>query len=108
MAEKTRRRPLLGRLAEFGWFARHGEVAATQALAMLLEERQLRDALLRHLEEVTDRDLAAVESFQAELIHEDLGRPDLEGQDGLDRPLLVVEAKFGATLSGGQIGAYRT
>jgi hypothetical protein len=87
----------LGRLADLGWFVRHGEVAATHALAVLLEEQQLRDAVLRHLQQITDTDLSAVVSFQAELVHEDLGRPDLEGHDVRGRPLLVVEAKFGAT-----------
>ena len=42
MARHQPRRALLGRLADLGWFARHGEVAATQALAVLLEEQQLR------------------------------------------------------------------
>jgi hypothetical protein len=42
MTEGQRHRALLGRLASLGWFARRGEVAATQALAMLLEERHLR------------------------------------------------------------------
>ena len=45
MAEEGQRRALLGRQAGLGWFARRGEVAATQALAMLLEERRLREAL---------------------------------------------------------------
>ena len=106
MAGHQPRRALLGRLADLGWFARHGEVAATQALAGLLEEQQLRDALLRRLGQVTETDLGAVASFQAELVHEDLGRPDLEGQDSLGRPLLVVEAKFGAALTVDQVRAY--
>ena len=37
------RRALLGRIAEFGWFMQQGEPAATQALAMLLEDEPLRD-----------------------------------------------------------------
>ena len=106
MAGHQPRRALLGRLADLGWFARHGEVAATQALAVLLEEQQLRDALLRRLGQVTETDLGAVASFQAEIVHEDLGRPDLEGQDSLGRPLLVVEAKFGAALTVDQVRAY--
>src|SRR5881275_572909 len=96
----------MGRLAELGWFARHGEIAATHALAVLLEEQQLRDALLRRLAHITETELAAVVSFQAELVHEDLGRPDLEGHDVRGRPLLVVEAKFGATLAVEQVRGY--
>ena len=61
---------------------------------------------MRRLGQVTDTDLGAVASFQAELVHEDLGRPDLEGQDSLGRPLLIVEAKFGAALTVDQVRAY--
>ena len=108
MAEGKRRRALLGRLAGLGWFARHGEVAATQALAMLLEEPQLSDAMLGHLGQITETDLGAVASFQPELVHDDRARPDLEGQDSRGRPLVVVEAKFGAALTSDQVHAYLT
>jgi hypothetical protein len=106
VTERRRRPALLGRLAGLGWFARNGEVAATQALAVLLEELQLREALLRHLGEITGTDLSAVASFQPELVGDDLARPDLEGQDSHGRPLAVIEAKFGATLSSAQVRAY--
>lgn len=108
MSERAQRRALLGRLAGLGWFARHGEVAATQALAMLLEEPQLREALLRHLNQIAGTDVGAVRSFPPEVVHTDLARPDLEGQDQAGRPLVVVEAKFGAQLTARQLLAYRT
>jgi hypothetical protein len=38
-------------------------------------------------------------SFQAELVHDDLARPDLEGWDIRGRPVMVIEAKFGALLT---------
>ena len=98
----------MGRLATLGWFARRGEVAATQALAVLLEEPQLRDGLVNHIGRAIGTEIDAVTSFQPELIHADGARPDLEGQDKLGRPLVVVEAKFGAILSREQMEAYLT
>lgn len=106
MAQPRQRRALLGRLAGLGWFAQHGEVAATQSLAMLLEEPALKQALIEHVGALTTTDLRAIESFHAELIHDDRSRPDLEGQDNLERPLVVVEAKFTADLTSGQVLAY--
>jgi hypothetical protein len=47
----------LGRLAALGWFTQNGEVAATQAVSMLLDEPQLRDALLRRLARLTETEL---------------------------------------------------
>lgn len=108
MAEEQRRHALLGRLAALGWFTQNGEVAATQAVAMLLEEPPLRDALLRRLAQLTGTDLASVASFHAEVVHDDLARPDLEGRDGRGRPLVVIEAKFGARLTTAQLQAYMT
>ena len=106
MADSQRREALLGRLATLGWFTQNGEVAATQAVAMLLEESQLREALLRRLARITATDLGSVASFQAELVHDDLARPDVEGRDSVGRPLVVIEAKFGARLTTAQLGAY--
>lgn len=101
------RRGLLGRLAAgLGWLSANGEPTATQALAMLLEDPLLRDALLRRAEQITGADLHAVRWFQAELVQDDLGRPDLAGIDDMRRPLLVVEAKFGASLTAGQVHSY--
>jgi hypothetical protein len=101
------RRALLGRLAGLGWFTRHGEVAATQSLAILLEDPELQAPLLSHLGQRAHTDLGSVESFRAES-GVDGGRSDLEGQDVNSRPLLVVEAKFGATLSSAQVRTYLT
>jgi hypothetical protein len=100
------RRALLGRLAGLGWFSRQGEVAATQALAMLLDEPLLREAVLGLLTRRTEVDLDSVTRFQAEAVHEDGGRPDLEGVTDDDLPLVMVEAKFGAILTAGQLDSY--
>lgn len=105
MAER-KRRALLGRIAEFGWFIQQGEPAATRSMAMLLEDKPLREALLRHLEGRTGIGLSSVVVFIPEMIHQDGGRPDLEGHDAESRPVLVVEAKFGATLSIAQVRSY--
>lgn len=102
----TTRRALLGRLAGLGWFTRRGEVAATQALAMLLEDPTLAEATLRLLGSRSSTDLTAVTKFQAEAVHEDGARPDLEGVSDDGVPLIMVEAKFGAALTVGQLRAY--
>jgi hypothetical protein len=100
------RRALLGRIAEFGWFMQQGEPAATQALAMLLEDEPLREAFLRALEDRTGANLNAVSYFVPEAVHEDGARPDLEGLDDEGQPLIVVEAKFWAALEQGQVRSY--
>ena len=92
--------------AGLGWFAKHGEVTATQSVAMLLEESVLKVALLRRLGEAANTDLGAVTMFHAEPVHDDLARPDLEGRDGRGHPLVVIEAKFGASLTTAQLQAY--
>ena len=98
----------MGRLAGLGWFTQHGEVAATQSLAVLLEEPALRDALMQRIGELAGTDLGTVRWFHAEVVHDDLARPDLEGWDDRGQPLVVVEAKFGASLTPSQIQAYLT
>lgn len=100
------RRALLGRLAGLGWFNRQGEVAATQALAILLDEPLLHEAVLRLLTVRTEIDLSAVTRFQAEAVHDDGGRPDLEGVTDDGFPLVMVEAKFGAPLPVKQLRSY--
>jgi len=100
------RRALLGRLAALGWFARRGEVATTQAMAMLLDIPELHAATLSLVTERTGVDLSTITRFQAEAVHEDAGRPDLEGLDEEGCPLLMVEAKFGAVMTPGQVRAY--
>lgn len=105
MADCQGRQALLGRLVALGWFTQNGEVAATQAVGMLLEEAALREALLG-VRQLTGHGPSGVASLQAESVHDDLARPDLEGHDRRGRPLVVIEAKFGARLTGAQIRAY--
>lgn len=100
------RRLLLGHLAGFGWFTRMGEPAATQAVAVLLREPELRAATLDLITDRTGVDLSAVERFFAEVVADDRARPDLEGLDEYADPLLVVEMKFGAHLGPSQLRAY--
>lgn len=53
-----------------------------------------------------DRDSSIVSGSHVdspEVIEEDLGRPDLEGQDEASRSVVVVESKFGADLSAAQM-----
>ncbi|MBX3196462.1 MAG: hypothetical protein KF727_15360 [Microbacteriaceae bacterium] len=53
-----------------------------------------------------DIDLSAVSQFRTEVIHPEAGRTDIEGQDPSGRPLLIIEAKFAAPLTDGQIARY--
>lgn len=106
MASTAPRRTILGRLAGNGWFTKQGEVAATTALAVLLEEESLRLAVLDYLTARTGRDLSAVSEFQAEARQQDLGRPDLEGTDQNGLPLVKIEAKFAHALSPEQLGSF--
>lgn len=103
----TKRNPLLARLAREPWFTQMGEPAATKCLALLMQsEPRLHEATLEWLSVVTGVDLRSVHHFHPESVHDDRRRPDLEGQDVDRRPVLVVEAKFGAYLTEGQIAAY--
>lgn len=99
--------PLLGRLAREGWFTQMGEPAATKCLAMMLQcEPRLQYATIAWLGNLTGADLESVHHFEPERVHDDFARPDLEGLDARGRPVLVVEAKFGAELSDGQLASY--
>lgn len=73
---------------------------------MLLEDRLLRGALLTHLARRTRVDVSAVRWFEPEHFTDDGGRVDLVGVDALAKPLIVVEAKFGAILTPAQVGGY--
>jgi hypothetical protein len=97
---------LLGRLAQLAWFTANGEPTATRALGFLLEHRVLRDATLAYLTAVTGVDLDAIQRFASETVNVDGGRTDLEGLDIGGKPLLLLEAKFGAHLSQGQVNGY--
>lgn len=98
--------PLLGQLAGEGWFMGMGEVAATKSLTWLASDSRLRLALLAHLGERVGQDLAAVERLVPESVHDDRSRPDIEMLDQDGHTVALVEAKFAAHLSEGQVGAY--
>lgn len=101
------RTTLLGRLAREGWFTQMGEPAATKCVALMAQDdERLHAATLRWLGELTGVDLSAVRLFVPERVHDDGARPDMEGLDSAGRPLVVVEAKFGAELTEGQLAAY--
>jgi hypothetical protein len=101
------RNPLLARLARESWFTQMGEPAATKCLALMLQaEPRLQQATLRWLSDLTGVDLGSVHHFEAEVVHDDGGRADLEGMDSQGRPVLMVEAKFGAVLTEGQLVSY--
>jgi hypothetical protein len=100
------RRPLLGRMAALGWFTQNGEVAATQALTMLLEDDVLHQAFVSYAEELTSTTLPGIQVFEAERSHEGFGRPDIEGVDAQRQVIMVVEGKFWAPLGMEQVHAY--
>jgi len=97
---------LLGRLAQLSWFISNGEVAATRSLGFLLEHQPLRDATLRFLAMKTGVDVSGVQRFVAEAVGVDFIRPDIEGLDVGGKPLLVLEAKFGAVMPQSQVSGY--
>lgn len=99
--------PLLGSLAREAWFAQMGEPAATKCLTLMLQtEPRLHRSTLAWLGGVTGVGLSSVTRFAAELVLGDGARPDIEGLDDHGRPLLVIEAKFGADLTEGQLLSY--
>ena len=103
----SNRNPILARLAREGWFTQMGEPAATKCLALMLQaELRLQQATLRWLSDLTSVDLGSVHHFESEVVHEDGGRADLEGMDSQGRPVFMVEAKFGAVLTEGQLVSY--
>lgn len=102
------RRPLLGRLAALGWFTQNGEVAATQALTMLLDDDVLHHAFVSYAEELTGTALPGIHVFEAERSHEGFGRPDIEGVDTQRHVVVIVEGKFWAPLGVEQVQAYLT
>ena len=97
------RQPLLGVLAGRAGL---GETFATQALAVILRDSLMRSAFLRHLEGALGSDLSHVVRVMREVDHREFGRTDIEGQDSAGRPALIVEAKFSAALSIGQMERY--
>jgi hypothetical protein len=98
--------PLLGQLAGEGWFMGMGEVAATKSLTWLASDPGLRAALLAHLGTRAGINLSSVERLVPESVHDDRSRPDIEMLDADGHTVAVVEAKFGAHLTDGQMSAY--
>ncbi|MGI9825332.1 hypothetical protein [Agromyces sp. Marseille-Q5079] len=97
------RQPLLGALAGRAGL---GETFATEALGVILQNRGMRNAGLRYLEEILAIDLSGIAHLLTEVDHREFGRTDIEGQDVSGRPLLIIEAKFGATLTVDQAASY--
>ncbi|MEJ1089446.1 PD-(D/E)XK nuclease family protein [Microbacterium sp. Mu-80] len=96
-------RPLLGTLAGRAGL---GETFATEALGVILQSSGMRAALLRFLEQNLSVDLSGVAHVLTEVDHSEFGRTDIEGQDASGRPLVIIEAKFGATLTVDQAARY--
>lgn len=96
-------RPMLGALAGRAGL---GETFATEALGVVLQHPRLRAAALRYLETASGADLTSVTHLLTEVDHQEYGRTDIEGQDASGRPRLIIEAKFGASLTANQVGRY--
>lgn len=96
-------RPLLGTLAGRAGL---GETFATEALGVILQHARMRAAMLDYLENTLAIDLSGVAHLFTEVDHPGFGRTDIEGQDAAGRPLLIIEAKFGATLTVDQAARY--
>lgn len=95
--------PLLGALAGRAGL---GEAFATEALGLLLQNQRMRNALVRFLEGRLGTDLSPIARVRTEVDHRGFGRTDMEGQDAAGRPLLIIEAKFGASLTVAQVSSY--
>lgn len=104
--QNSSRTSLLGRLATSGWFTRRAEVTTTTSMTMLLRDEPFKQSFLELLTSRTGTDLSAVSWFDAEIIHLDGGRVDIEGVDDAGTPLIMVEAKIGHYLTYGQVTSY--
>lgn len=100
------RMPLLAQLARYDWFTRVGESATRQFLNGLLEEPSLNQAITALVARRSGRDSYNVVQWRPEQVQADGGRTDLEGLDPEGRPRIIVEVKFGARLSSGQMFSY--
>ncbi|WP_190394427.1 PD-(D/E)XK nuclease family protein [Nocardiopsis quinghaiensis] len=98
--------PLLGQLAGEGWFMNMGEIAVTKSLTWLASDPELRTAILAHLGMRANIDLTGVDQLVPESVHDDRSRPDIEMLDTDGRIIALVEAKFDAHLTDGQVAAY--
>ncbi len=104
----TEHRSLLGRLA---WKAGLDEPFATDALAVLLEQLDIRSAFLDHLQirlgqQGIDIDLRRITDMLPQFRDIDHGKPDIVGCDDQGHPILVIEAKFDHHLRPGQVISY--
>lgn len=107
-------RRLLSHLAQFGSFARQGELLCTQGLLYLLQHAEATAAAVElfneRLARVVDPGRAAVLPVDlhwlAEAIQEDHGRPDLEARSPDGQPRVKVEAKLDAPFGDGQLRSY--
>ncbi len=99
----TEHQPLLGRLAS-RWFH---EYIVTEAFSLLLDDRTARAAFLDVVGQTAGVDLSAVSAFERERPIAD-GQLDLQGVDPQGRPRLIIEAKFGHTMSHEQMRKYLT
>lgn len=100
------RSSLLGRLASSGWFMRRAEVTTTTSMTMLLRDEPFKRSFLADLTQRTGVNLEAVHWFDAEIIHLDGGRVDIEGVDDAGTPLVMIEAKIGHYVTHGQVLSY--
>jgi hypothetical protein len=97
---------LLGHLAQFGSFWQQGELLCTQGLAYLLRDAEGERAFTHWISLATGYSLSPGLRWLAECRQEDCGRPDLEGRDEGDRPVVKIEAKLGAPFGQGQLESY--
>ncbi len=100
------RRTLAGFLARHGAITRHGEPLCTSGLTYLLNNNGLRTLFASFLEERSGVKIPADLRWLSEVVQEDEGRPDLEGQYGDRVPAVKIEAKLGQSFGIGQIRSY--
>ena len=73
---------------------------------MILRHSAMKSEFLRHVGGKLGSDLSHVVRVMREVDHREFGRTDIEGQDFAGRPVLIVEAKFSAALTIGQMKRY--
>lgn len=107
-------RRLLSHLAQFGSFARQGELLCTQGLLYLLRHVEASANVVelfnRRLAAVSGSATAAISTrdlrWLAEATQEDRGRPDLEARSPEGVSIVKIEAKLEAALGEGQLPSY--
>lgn len=99
---------LLGHLAQFGTFARQGELLCTQGLAFLLRRPEYERHFVDLISTASGCSVSPGLRWLAEPYQADGGRPDLEGRSPQGRPVVKVEAKLGAELGARQLQSYLT